>query len=425
MMNTIQFFEWFLEEVKKTTHWSVMRGTVEDSPWHREANVAVHTLMTINVYLDQFASHRTEREQLLALMALLFHDFGKPDAEETKEKKEEPGVFYRTYAGHEPISGNEFLSFMCEQHNLRHAFFGQGYGWKDIRTIKFMIEHHLPYGLKNPTKRADLRQAIALSLGPDEEAFWDMLRSDSKGRISDDHEQKLKNVEDFIEGFRHIPYKQVDTVTRLRRRMMPFAVSLNSDGSTTMDCSFERGMEIAESRQKTLFMLMGVSGAGKSTWVKNLKGDFVVFNEDDLRLEYARQHLNEVDREHWPDMTVQEQYDASWKFCHLNPASEFDKFSKERFLQALESGKHVILDRMNQGKKGRGKYINVAKAAGYKIHSVEFFISEQVAQARQLTRGDKQLPQHRVHQLYMQQEVPWLGPEVDGFEIVDIPVHVF
>ena len=417
-MNTIQFFEQFLEEVKKTTHWSVMRGTVEDSPWHREANVAVHTLMTINVYMDQFAGHRTEREQMFALMALLFHDFGKPDAEETKEKKEQPGVFYRTYAGHEPISGNEFLSFMCDQHRLRRMFFAQGFGWNDVRTIKFMIEHHLPYGLKNPTKRQDLRQAIALTMGAEEESFWDMLRSDSKGRISDDHEQKLKNVEDFIAEFRHIPVKAIDTVTRLRQKFMPFAVSMNADGSTTIDGSFEKGMEIAESRQKTLFMLMGVSGAGKSTWVKNLKGDFIVVNEDDWRLEYAGMFMDRTDVWEMRTMTTQERYDVCWKFCHLHNESAYNAFARLRFEQILDMGKHVVLDRMNQGKKGRGKWINVAKAKGFKIHSVEFFISEKTAVARQITRGDKSLPPHRVHQVYMQQEVPWLGPEVDGFEIV-------
>ena len=383
-MQTIEFFERFLTEVKKTPNWEAMHATVEDSPWHREANVAVHTLMTLDVFIAQFARHRTQREQMFAMMALLFHDFGKPAAEETKEKKEQPGVMYRTYAGHEPISSNEFLSFMCDQHNLRQMFFSQGFGWEDVRSIKFMIEHHLPYGLKNPTKRADLRQAIALTMGAEEEAFWDMLRSDSKGRISDDHELKLKNVEDFIAGFRHIPYKQVDMTT----------------GNT-------------ESRQKTLFMLMGVSGAGKSTWVKSLKGDFVVFNEDNLRLEYAAPHVKLE-----PPFTVQEYYEACWKFCHLHPDSEFEKFSKEKFLEVVDGRKHIVLDRMNQGKKGRGKFINVAKQKGFKIHSVEFFISEITAKARQETREDKRVPDFRVHQIFMQQEVPWLGPEVDGFQVV-------
>ena len=418
MTTTIQFFEAFLRYVKTKPQWATMENTVENSPWHREANVAVHTLMTIDAYMDNFAAHRTQREQMFALLALLFHDFGKPEAEETKEKKEEPGVFYRTYAGHEPISGNVFLSFMCDEHGLREMFFEQGYGWEDVRKIKFMIEHHLPYGLKNPTKREHLRQAIALTMGAEEESFWDMLRSDSKGRISDDHEQKLKNVEDFIADFRHIPYKQIDTKSRLHRKIMPFAVSLNVDGSMTMDCSAETGMTIAESRQNTLFVLNGVSGAGKSTWIKSLKGDFIVFSEDDLRWEYAEAHLNEVDREHWPDMTVQERYNAAWQFCHLHPASEFDKFSKTRFEEALSKGKDVILDRMNQGRKARGKFINAAKAKGFRVQSVEFFISERVAKARQRTRGDKQLPDFRVHQIYMSQETPWLGPEVDAFEII-------
>lgn len=385
-MNTSNFFENFLIDVMDTPHWRVMENTVEDSPWHREANVAVHTLMTLDAYVRKFKSKRTERQQNITMLALLFHDFGKPEAEETLEKKEEPGVFYRRYAGHEPISGNEFMSFICDNDELRGRIFAQGLGWNDLRSIKFMIEHHLPYGLKNPQKRADLRQTIAQTLGEDEVCFWDMLRSDAAGRISDDHETKLENVETWINEFEPTTWKPRD---------------------------FE-GKPI-------MIVLVGVSGAGKSTFIKSLMhndDEAIVVCEDDYRLEYAEQHMNGVDLKARDEMTEAEWYDAAWKFCHMNPESKFDAFSKAKFEAAIATGKTVVLDRMNQGKKGRGKYIQAAKQKGYKIQSVEFMISESKAKERQRTRGDKRLPDYRVHQIVMQLETPWYGPEVDYFVVV-------
>ena len=384
-MNASQTFKAFFQKVKATPHWKVMEDTVENSPWHREANVAVHTTMTIDHYLNKFYDERNDRQRLITLIALLFHDFGKPEAEETLEKKDGSGELYRRYAGHEPVSANEFMSFICDQPELRNDLFVAGLSWIDLRMIKVMIEHHLPYGLKNETKRQNLKQMVLTTFGEDDVCFYDMLYSDSAGRISDDHPEKLANVDRWIKDFQWLQVK-------------PKAA---------------RDPDPPE-----LFVLVGVSGAGKSTFVRTHASGVAVFSEDDLRMEYAEQHLDMVDFEHWPTMTPQEQYDAAWKFCHMNPESKFDAFSKAKFNEALDRGQTLIVDRMNQGRKGRGKYIQAAKDKGYFIRSIEFPISESTAKARQQTRADKRVPDYRVHQIVMQLETPWYGPEVDAFEII-------
>lgn len=389
-MNTMEFFAAFKSRVELSSNWEVMARTVEDSPWHREANVTVHTNMTIEQYMVKFFDHRTERQRMLSLMALLFHDFGKPEAEETLEKKEEPGVFYRRYAGHEPISGNEFMSFMCDQVELREMFFAEGYDWSDVRKIKVMIEHHLPYGLKNPQKRQNLKQMIDTTFGEDDVCFYDMLRSDAAGRISDDHETKLQNVEDWINEFQTVEWKA----------------------------------RPVKAPEPELIMLVGVSGAGKSTFISRMlsegraPGDVVVFNEDVLRLQYAQEHMTREEMAGWADMTDAEWYQKAWNFCHMNKDSTFDAFSMAEYRRLLDTGQTVVIDRMNQGRKGRNKYIDPARQKGYRVKSVEFFISEQRAKDRQKTRGDKMLQDFRVHQLVMQLETPWYGPEVDEFTIV-------
>ena len=393
-MNTKDFFDAFKAQIELTANWQTMINTVENSPWHREANVAVHTNMTIEQYQLQFYEQRTERQRIITLMALLFHDFGKPEAEETLEKKDEPGVFYLRYAGHEPISGNVFLSFMIDHNELREMFFDQGFTWADIRMIKVMIEHHLPYGFKNEQKRQKLKQMIDVTLGEDVVCFYDMLRSDCHGRISDDHETKKANVEEWIAGFEVVEWHQ----------------------------------RAIKNNAPELILLVGISGAGKTTYIKNLIGEHVVFAEDDLRLVYAREHMSDGQYAAIADMSAADHYQLCWNFCHLvkietpddgSPKRQsFDQFSAAEFAKLLATGKNIIIDRMNQNRKGRSKYIESAKAKGYKVSSVEFFISESKAKERQKTRGDKSLPDYRVHQISMQLETPWLGSEVDSMSII-------
>lgn len=388
-MTSIEFFRSFWDEVKQTPQWATMASTVEGSEWHREANVAVHTTMCIEHYIANTAQFRTEREQLMTLMTLLFHDFGKPEAEETVERKDGSGSYHR-YAGHEPVSANEFISFVCDHEVLMKKFFARGYNWEDIRKIKFMIEHHLPFGLKNVTKRQNLRNTVEETLGWAEQCFYDQLWSDCCGRISDNHDDKKANVVSWIEEFRAIP----TTATKEPKANAP-----------------------------VMYVLCGTVGAGKSTWMAkfrqlNRSTNMTVVSEDDYRFQFAGLNFTPQQLCEWTAMSRKEAYAVAWRYCAMENSKGYDAFAKEQLRLAVESGQTLILDRTNQTRKSRGPWITAAKSKGYKIMTVEFYISEVVSLARQKTRADKDVPANRVHQIYMAMETPWLSVEVDGFEVV-------
>jgi predicted kinase len=384
---SIAFFRSFWDEVKQTPQWATMAATVEGSEWHREANVAVHTTMCIEHYIQNTAQHRTEREQLMTLMTLLFHDFGKPEAEETLEAKDGSGRTYHRYAGHEPVSANEFISFVCDHEALMKKFFARGFGWDDIRKIKFMIEHHLPFGLKNKTKRQNLRNTVEETLSWAEQCFYDQLWSDCCGRISDNHDEKKANVVQWIEEFKAMP----TTATKEPKAGAP-----------------------------VMYVLCGTVGAGKSTWMTrfqrlNIGEKMIVVSEDYYRLAYwqaTQWQAGDV------KMDAKTEYATAWKYCAMEDSKGYDAYAKAQLTAAVESGKTLILDRTNQTRKSRGPWITAAKSKGYRIVAVEFYISESVMHERQKTRPEKDVPYHRAHQIFMAMETPWLPIEIDEFEIV-------
>jgi predicted kinase len=397
-------FEDLVEIAKNSTYGIAMQKTVEDSPWHREANTWVHTMMTLEQY-EKIAHERTAKQQLMTRVALLFHDFGKPEAEKILEKKDQPGVFYRSYAGHEPISANEFINVVCDDKEIRDGLFKLGLNWLDIRAIKLMIEHHLPYGLKNVEKLKNLRRALVMTLENEYVCFYDMLRSDSRGRISDNHAEKLENVENWINDFDKVDITQMPRKNQLRR-----LTQMHFDGK------FENHKE----PEAAMILLVGPSGVGKTTYIRQHFGHnhrCVIVSEDDLRIQYAEKC--------WGDTVTgsygynacsdADRYREAWNYCHMQDEKGYKEFAMKKFMEAFNSRKTLVVDRMNHNKKGRNFWVSEARRRNYHITSVEFYASEKKVNERQQTRTDKFLPPERIHAIMMAQATPLVGSEVDSY----------
>jgi predicted kinase len=380
----------FFEFVSQSEIAAVMRKTVENSQWHREANVWVHTEMVLAEY-DKILQNeiRTEREQLITRIALLFHDFGKPEAEETLDRKDGSGE-YRSYAGHEKVSANEFMLFVTQNEEHWSQFTAMGLTIEDARVIKFLIEHHLPYGLKNSQKRTDLATAIH-NLGVGDNPFYDMLRSDSRGRISDNHDEKLANVEQWIQEFKQVEPKEL----RCKSGM--------------------NGLEFV--------VLVGPSGAGKSTWAQTNVPNSVnhlVVGEDNWRLEFAIDILGMSQND---GESGSAWYDRYWQAIHMDAenSKKFDQYVTLKFNEALAQKRSIILDNTNRSKKSRMKYTRHALDRGFNVTLVEFFVSEDAVNQRQKLRastGGKFVKEFYVHQHFMSMEVPWIG--VEGHRSVSV-----
>lgn len=372
--NTV--FDTIFSKVQSTDVWEEMGKTVENSPWHREESVQKHTEMVLNAYDTHFANGRTPRQQLLTKLALLFHDLGKPDAEETLQRDD--GSNYRRYAGHELLSANFFNDFTATHKDVRRGLLREKIAVTEIRAVRFMIEHHLPYDF-NDKKLALLKMNLIEMLGNDWIIFTDMVQSDSLGRISDDHEAKMQRVKEWVEKFN----------------------SLEPVMKATID-----------SHAPTMYVLVGTSGSGKSTFVA--ESALPSFSLDALRIDMFMVHAMDNDSPVFiPDgVSDMDVYKLAWDFCNVN-AALFEKFASAAFTSYVRNRKDFVLDNMNTSKKGRRKFITQARQAGYKIVAVEFITPLDVVINRQQTRGDKSIPRQVVKSSYMKTQLPWLAAEYD------------
>jgi len=193
-------FEIIEQVLKSSPLWKSMLNTREDSPWHREANVAEHTRMIISWYKNNLANNRNETQQFLTQTAALFHDVGKPMAEVVKYK-EERGT-YRAYSGHEQLSSRLWVDFALTNKDICKQV---GITVDDISSIALMIEYHVPYGYKDVQKRQNLKRALISKLGEAGHRAWlDLLISDQHGRISDNHAEKIADMTKWLEDWENV-----------------------------------------------------------------------------------------------------------------------------------------------------------------------------------------------------------------------------
>lgn len=364
-MDTIDYKATFLSQFEALKRdnplFHAMEQTVEDSPWHREKNVLVHTEMVVGEYItaaDQLAAGqgKWDRDVYLGAIACAFHDVGKPVAR-TEKFSEARGKYY-SYPGHELVSARLFEDYAAQRHPMFSA--------DDIYRVCWMIEHHMPWDIKDATKLANMAATLQAT-----ELYWVfpmVLRADQFGRISDDAETKRAEVHKWItmlDRLGDVVFKPID------------------------------GDDVP-----TLYVPIAPSGAGKSTFRKTLADDVNAFSLDDLRHEFYNT----------------EDYAAAFDAATKDP--RFDSRANARYHEVIKQKQDLVLDNTNCSAKRRRWYLDIARKHGYRTVAVLFPITIQQLCDRQHTRTDKTVPEHAVRRQYMSLQLPSYG-EFDHVATID------
>lgn len=357
-----QQFEVLYDHLKQTDMFKLMGTIKENSPWHREDNILLHTDMVVGEYLSMCDDVWKDTDYLGAI-ACAFHDVGKPAA--MIEKYSEARGNYLAFTGHEPVSSRLFEDWAAQS-----AIFTS----EEIFKICWMIEYHVPWGIKDKRKRNNLA-LTANYVGYD--PFTKMLASDQIGRISDDQEKKLNEVFAWLGEFENL-------------------------------CKGTYERHIVDNAP-ILHVPVAASGAGKTTLFKKLKKDnpdLETFSLDTLRIQwYGKEAANDK-------LVYMEAYQKA------TADETFAPKAREEFKLLVRAGeKDVYLDNTNLSKKRRAFYIDEAKNHGYKVVAYTLPCTLDLLRVRQQARSDKDVPTFAVEQQYMNLQQPCLG-EVD--EIVNM-----
>lgn len=352
---TREDFLTFFESQKGTPTFQEMEQTVEASPWHREANVLVHTEMVVGEYvrMTDETGHPWTRDDYLGAISCMFHDTGKPAAK--IEKYREDRGHYFAFHGHETVSSRLFETFACENPGMFTA--------DEIYKICWMIEYHMPWEMAAKEKRRQLA-LTAKDIGVD--VYTRALMADQYGRLADDQEAKCIRAEAWAKEFKEL----CDTVEPI----------------------------VVDPDAPKMFVLIGTSGSGKSTlitWIKQFFPHADVFSLDELRHQF---YNNNRDHAGYRDAFNQSVEDKTF---NGRADSAFSAMVRERNV--------MIIDNVNAGAKRRANYVTQGRRNGYTVVAVTMPVSLQTVLDRQNSRTDKSVPDEAVRRQYASIQQPSLG----------------
>jgi len=384
MMATAQekmtrFTHWYFNDFTQTSHYDDMVNVTENSPWHREQNVAVHTNMVVANYLSRATepNHNT----LLGAFACAFHDVGKPRAKE--EKWSEDRGDYVSFGGHELLSARIWESWAVLHWNMLQDNFD--FSVQDVYSVGWMIEHHLPWGIRKGYKLQALAQTHLRTLGFDH-TFQDVLWADQIGRVADDQQGKLISVRQWLAEYQLLLAQE--------------------------RANFIRNAANAP-KTKTLFVPIGASGCGKSTFSHSAyfnaedAPNVARYSWDDLRLLW---YVNEEEG------SAEELYKLA--FDRSVADKSFSVRTQAEFTRLIQQGVNIYIDNTNLTRKVRRQYVTMAHNHGYHVVAILFPCEVGLLVERQAYRGDKNVPRDAIIQQYYRLQLPQYG-EVDEVLIQD------
>lgn len=174
--------------------------------------------------------------------------------------------------------------------------------------------------------------------------------------------------------------------------------------------------------QKNCYIVVGVSGSGKSTVILNMiremanssipYGHISIFSLDTCRLIF---HARE-----FPDAVFEneaDRYAAAWEYANAE-SSLFNSFVASWWANALTSDT-LFVDNTNLSRKSRVRWTQDARAKGFIVSAIEVAAPLSVVIERQRSRTDKSVPEHTVRDMYMRQQGILVGSEVECLYVVD------
>ena len=266
----------------------MLESTEQDSEWHAEGNVHIHTSMVLDelyTLLSAQAAHVVGRRRQALILAALLHDIAKP----ARTRRFELDGRERVGAPQHAFVGRSYLAFKLPELGLPFKV-----AWDILNLVG---EHHT---LKQLVVRNSPKCSYySLARQVDTELLYWLELADVRGRICLDVEKQLNFLEEFrmfAEDYcvwgeplnvRTVIAPLIDHLpTSTREYVYAHAISQMESGKIFLpDEAISTTYENRESYSH-LVVLCGPSGSGKSSWYNKHFSGYELISLDNLRLKF-------------------------------------------------------------------------------------------------------------------------------------------
>lgn len=312
------------DEIRRTFPWgNEMEACPQDSLYHAEGNVWIHTMMVLNG-AEERARERMPEALGQMRLAAMFHDSAKPETTkiewcdtEQRERVKQPN--------HAKKGADKAWQSLIDA----------GMPVADVREVAgLVLWHQRPSHILEQSNQAGrICRFVA------EGGRWDRLlalcESDQSGRISPNVEEGLLSLELLAIDIQALSENLgFDLMAGEAPQSGEWRVRIGEDWKAD---PFYAPQERATKR---LTIMSGLPGSGKSTWVQENAGDEVVISLDQIRSEFKRYKRNQ-------------EYEGK---CYQEAVS--------RLRKALAADKSVIWDACNVDVRARSKITRLGRDYG-------------------------------------------------------------
>lgn len=294
-----------IPELKK--YIDILKTMGYNSKWHTEDNVWEHTKNTVaqmKIRLDKDPSYN-RYEKKIGILSAFFHDFGKAET----GKKKENGDW--SFPMHADVGG----------HLVRRIL------WDDDITTRenicFIIKYHMHH-ISFQKGNLSLSDAILIANGNiTHKLFIDLAISDILGSdrtFIEDYETYIHSFEEYLNLFKNKFMTQ-------RERFNFFIGKKNESYEHEPINNF------------TVYLMCGISGSGKSTYITSYLNELEIISRDKFREWMGITHggLKGIGtKEQEEEITIKE-HDMIERLCKSNTSFVVDDmFLKRKYREELE-----------------------------------------------------------------------------------------
>lgn len=263
------------------------KTTEQDIVWHAEGDVHIHTDMVLNETYKIISENKfSESEQFVLILSALFHDIAKPIT--TKN------VF------HDKLKRNCVIAPNHEQKGMDYMFHtllnyvnSKNNEFKEFMTYEEAIDIITAVGYHQAPKKivsSDFNQYSLANLARKVKPYliYYLEIADYKGRTCDDTESQLDYLhlfKSYMEDYGYFYGFDKKSLNIDNDYVLHKGFDLLANGQISMFEEAEAKFFKQKNEHSELILLCGISGVGKSTFIKNNYSDYKIISLDDIREE--------------------------------------------------------------------------------------------------------------------------------------------